>query len=335
MSAATGHQMLDHEDMDSLYRDSPATHAVLLPVLGIRTRFETNSARVLEAVEESFGWWRQLDSEAVSREPDVLRVRVMVHGDDASSAPAERAVIRHSWIDATRLLVQSSHAVGMSDPERREAVGYVSASLVANRQLFRSAVLEALTLSLLSCFDRHPVHAAAVANRDRVVLLAAPSGTGKSTISYVALSSGLELLSDDRVWIQLHPSLQLWSSPRPLRLMPEATATFPELAALALVEIDGKRKIEVFVRGHVAPRTAGEIVTCAMQRPGGSLASLGRATSSDLESALLDQLAPGFDRYPERQRRVMSELSAHGGWRLTLGESPQDALPLLLEMLGG
>ena len=75
------------------------------------------------------------------------------------------------------------------------------------------------------------------------------------------------------------------------------------------------------------------MVMCAMQRSGDTPASLSRATPGDLESALLDHLAPGFDRYPERQRHVMSALSAKGGWRLTLGESPQDALPHLREML--
>jgi len=319
--------------VDALLRDPITDHVVELPVLGLSMRFETNSPQVLDAVEESFGCWRQLDPVAVTVTSDPLRVRLVVYGDTNSRpTDAARAEVRHICPDATRMLIQSSHAVGISDPDRREAVAYVSAELVVDRVHFRAAVLDALTWSLLAHFDRHPVHAAAIGVADRVLLLAASSGTGKSTIAYVAHRSGLTVLSDDRVWIQLEPTLRVWSAPRPLRLLPGTVVLFPELASQPQVEIDGKRKINVTSGGCIAPGGDGGVVTCVMRRGNGapSLESLG---SESIAAALEEQLAPGFDRYPVRRRAVMRMLAEPGGWLLTLGRSPEEALPLVLEVL--
>ncbi|MFI5257269.1 MAG: hypothetical protein ACHQRK_08410 [Gemmatimonadales bacterium] len=307
---------------------------VELPVLGLRTRFETNSAQVLEAVEESFGCWSRLDPSAVTVGTEVVAVRIVVYGDEEPLDTVSRERVRHVCPDATRLVVQSSQAVGISDPERREAVGFVSAALVADRPHFRSSVLDALTLSLLTHFDRHPVHAAAIVRDRRVVLLAAPSGTGKSTVSYLAQRSGLEVLSDDRVWVQLEPAPRVWGTPARLRLVPEAESDFPELAAHPVVEADGKRKIAVPLRGmgEGMSRVPDDIAVCVMERGGGP-ALLERLGPEVVSAALSDQLAPGFDRYPARQREVARRLSAGGGWRLRLSGQAAEALPLLRQML--
>lgn len=318
--------------VDRLLRDPPITHAVVLPVLGIPVRFETNSEAVMSVVEESFGRWQQLGSPDASVGHGPLRVRVVVYAESDSAPTAGHVPVRHVCPDATRVLVQSSQAVGISDPERRDAIAFVNARLVADRAHFRASVLDALTWALLSHFDRHPLHAAAVATADRALLLAAPSGTGKSTIAWLAHRAGLHLLSDDRVWVQLHPTLHIWSAPRPLRFLPTAADRFPELADMPVVETDGKRKLEVSVDARAGSREGDGVVTCIMTRGDGP-ARLERITPPELESALLGQLAPGFDRYPERQREVMQALSTCGGWHLTLSGEPQDALPFLEKML--
>ena len=322
---------------DALLRDPPITGVVELPVLGLPVRFETNSPQVLSAVEESFGCWRRLDARAIGAPStgDVLRVRIVVYEDDrASRELVSRVPVRHICPDETRLLVHSSQVAGISDPARGEAVGYVTAALVADRAHFRAAALEALTYSLLAHFDRHPLHAAGVARGDRAVLLAASSGTGKSTVSYVAHRAGLALLSDDRLWVQRQPALRVWSVPGRLRLLPHAVKEYPELGAMPVEELDGKRKIAVDVgaRGG-APRTFGEVAVCVMER-GSAAASLERVGPAELAASFVDQAAPGFDRYPERGRAVVRALCAGGGWRLRLSPRAEEALPLLERMLG-
>ena len=61
-----------------------------------------------------------------------------------------------------------------------------------------------------------------------------------------------------------------------------------------------------------------------------SLEPVGPLTIID---ALSTNVAPGFDRFPERHARVVRELAAPGGWRLNLSSNPQDALPLIRAML--
>jgi hypothetical protein len=317
----------------ALLEAPPLERVVELPVLGIRTRFATNSSQVLEAVEDSFGCWRGVAPDESSSATGSLNVRLVVYEDATMPHDAmAHAPVRHICPDATRLIIQSSHAVGISDPARREALGYVETSLVADRPHFRAAVLDALTYSLLSYFDRHPVHAAAVAEGDRVVLLAAPSGTGKSTIAYLAHQAGLVVVSDDRVWVQLEPELRIWGAPAPLRLLPEAAVMFRELGGSSVLEIDGKRKLSIDAGAGAMAADAREVAVCVMER-GAAPASLARARPEELARALMEQLAPGFDRHPARQREVVRALTVRGGWRLRLSPSPSEALPLLRQML--
>ncbi|MCG6963855.1 MAG: hypothetical protein LJE95_11365 [Acidobacteria bacterium] len=79
------------------------------------------------------------------------------------------------------------------------------------------------------------LHAAGVAWGGRGVLLPASSGNGKSTIFKAAASAGLDLLSDDLVWV--HPAgdeLKLWAFPRgaPSEPAPEPTIGCVPLAAV-------------------------------------------------------------------------------------------------------
>jgi hypothetical protein len=65
----------------------------------------------------------------------------------------------------------------------------------------------------------------------------------------------------------------------------------------------------------------------------GSRASLERVDGRTVIDALTCGVAPGFDRFPTRNAAVANVLAASGGWRLTLSTDPDDALPLLDEML--
>ena len=173
-------------------------HSVTLPVLGIRTRFETNEPAMLEIVDEAFGVWSALgrhdvlDADAQS----VVRVRIEVDPDGRDDGPVARgAPMSHEMSDDLHFVARCAGSVAESDPARRLATIHATRALVADRARFRTEMLEAVVLALLSCYDRHPVHAAAVAHRGHALLLAAPSGTGKSTIAYLCHAAGLDPVS--------------------------------------------------------------------------------------------------------------------------------------------
>ena len=310
---------------------SSTAYVIELPVLGLATRFETNDAEVARCVEEAFGMWRTLAIESASADvlqasPLLVRVEV-VEGDEGPLPPDGHVVVRYECPDETRVVATTPASVAVSDPLRREAVARVTTGLVADHMHFRTEVLEAVTLALLSHFDRHPVHAAAVALNGRAVLLAAPSGTGKSTLAYHCHLDGLDLLGEDHVRVQLQPRVRVWGWPARVRLI--AGATTLESSA----SIDAAKEV-IHLETDMTPArlVADEISVCCLTRDGGP-AALEPLDTAALASALDEQMAPGFDRFPARWPAVRDALAARGGWRLNLSNDPPDGVQLVRRVL--
>jgi hypothetical protein len=302
-----------------------------LPVLGIATRFETNDAEVAGIVDEAFGMWRVLADECVwsgiaSEPPLVVRVEV-VEGDEGSLSPESHAPVRYSCPDETRVVVETAASVAVSDPLRREAMACVTRGLVADRMHFRAEMLEAVTLALLSHFDRHPVHAAAVALNGRAVLLAAPSGTGKSTLAYHCHLDGLDLLGEDHVRVQVEPRVRVWGWPARVRLLADAAT---HVGAVAIDAV--KQAIHLEEAISAARLVADEISMCCLSRDGGA-ATLEPLDAKALARTLDAQLAPGFDRFPTRWPVVRDALAERGGWRLNLSGDPREGVALVRRLL--
>ncbi|MEP7001945.1 MAG: hypothetical protein ABI969_15765 [bacterium] len=310
---------------DPLLRHPRLEYSVEFCVLGLRTLFESNSQYVIDVVGETFGGWRgqSLDVQAADEVVQVVRVKLIVH-DHADSADVD-APVRHVSTDDGRLLVHSPGSVAVVDPLRRESRAYVTTTLAGDKAHFREHILEAITFALLTDFDRHPVHAAAIARGGRAILLAAPSGTGKSTIAYLAHRSGIDVLGDDHVWIQREPAFRVWGGPLKVRLLADASGHFPELAGIE----PSSRKTTITT--GVAHPPCDRATVCVMTR--GAAVALERVEGSQLRRELAQQLAPGFDRFAARHDDVVGALTADGGWRLTLSNNPSEALPLLERLL--
>jgi hypothetical protein len=324
---------VDFSPADALAPDSALLSPVELAVLGVLVRFETNSRYVLDCIEESFGEWR--DAAPDGSRVDPLRVRLIAYegSEDPDAWRGTHVPVRHTCPDSTRLIAHSPGSIGISDPARREAVAHVSTRLAADRAHFRAAMLEAITLALVTQFDRHPLHAAAISHGHRAVLLAGPSGVGKSTLAWLAHEAELEVLGDDHVWIQLEPAPRLWAWPGRVRLLSDARVLTRRDRGV-IEERDGKRKLALSLGGKPGPTRHAlvDVAVCVLERGEGA-ASLERVSASELASALHRDLAPGFDRFPERHARVVRVLTRRGGWRLHLSSDPAQALPLLRRML--
>jgi hypothetical protein len=312
------------------------SHVATIPVLGLPTRFATNDPLMLEIVDEAFGVWRALAGhDAVDAGVgDRVDVQIVVledgPGDDRD---ARGAAIHHHMSDDLRFIAQSGDSVATSDPARHLATIRTSRALVADRARFRTEMLEAVVLALLSCYDRHPVHAAAVAHHGHALLLAAPSGTGKSTLAYLGHAAGLDLLGDDHVRVQLTPSLRVWGWPGRVRLLAE-TAARMGVTDPAEELANGKRKAVIDARRGVGAGrlVASDATVCVLSRDGGAV-SLEPLAPEAIARALESQLAPGFDRFPARWPAVLRALTARGGWRLNLSDDAHDALPIVRDLL--
>jgi hypothetical protein len=225
--------------------------------------------------------------------------------------------------------------MAISDPIRHEALVYASDGLVRDEEHFRQGYLEAATLALVTHFDRQPLHAAAVHRHGRAVLLMGPSGTGKSTIAYAAHAAGLDVLSEDIVWVQMSPAVRVWGKSQAIHLLADAGVPFPELQHMrASIQSNGKHKMTVPIepRAKEGSVAADRVVVCLLER-GRGCAQLSRVEPNELHFALMQDAAAGFDRYPERRAECAHLLSANGGWRLILSVDPHDGLSLIDDLL--
>jgi hypothetical protein len=318
---------------DPLLRSPRITHSVDLPVLGLVARFETNSRYVHELTEETFGSWRCLATHFTYSPPGGLRVRVIVRG--GSEGVEGHVPVRYFCPDATREVLQTPASFGISDPLRGEAVAVVTTELAADRGHFRNKVLEALTLGLLSRFDRHPIHAAAIGRRGRAVILSGPSGSGKSTLAYAAHAEGFDVLSDDHVWVQVTPALRIWGWPGHILLLPEAASRFPNATDFAPTwdgEGDPKLAYRIDPTGNVDRHVVERAVVCLVER-GSKRPTLTRLAPPAVLDGLTRQLTSGFDLFAHAQGDVIRALTQNGGWHLTLSGDPREAMPLLRRML--
>lgn len=319
---------------DSLLRHVPLPHTLDLPVLGVPVRFEANSPDLVAAVHRSFGAWA-----ALAERPELCsaaRVRVRLYLHDGEEDTTDAPTVHYRLPDPDRLILFTRGSVGVADANQREAFAFVTPTLLAARHQFEYGVVEALTLVLVSAADRYPVHAAAVARGGPAVLLAGPSGVGKSTLAYAAHRTGLRVLGEDVAYVELGPGLRLWGVPGRLHLAPESAAHFPELAGTRPTPLaNGKTKVVVSfdpAASEHLPAT-GTVGVCLLERGSGS-AQLEPLPPADIAASLLADLDPGFDRDMDACRRIVHRLAERGGWRLRLSADPYEGLALLTRAFG-
>lgn len=319
---------------DPLQRGVVTRHVLALPVLGIPVRFESNSPTVIEIADTAMSTWRSITGmpELFARRGVAVRV-IVVEGQegDEPHAPA-----RYYVPDEQRVIITTPGSVGVVDTARRQSLVHATRALVADRDHFRYTMLEAVTLSMLSRFDRVPFHAAALLRDDSALLLAARSGTGKSTIAYAAARSGLSVLAEDLVFLQRRPRLRVWGWPGTLHLAPDAVRHFPELSARQPTLLaNGKLKLAVRARDlNALPALP------VAQRAG--ICLLGRASGRTRVEPLsteqvIEQLATttehGFDIFADVIGELIAALCRHGAWRFDIAGPPQSAVPIIHEML--
>ncbi len=305
-----------------------------LPIMGIPVRFASNDPTFAESVDEAFGVWRWLQRQPEVLSPTRLRARfVLTDGNEGSD---RHAPLTYQMPFRERVVLRTPGSVGVADATAGEVVAMVSRQLVADRAHFRYGVLEALTLALLTRFDRQPFHAAALVRNDTALLLTGPTGVGKSTLSYAAMRAGIDVLTDDAVYLQTDPGFRIWGIPGHLHLPVDAGRHFPELVGAPRTLIaNGKEKIAVPRRGGGAASrapTVSDAGICVLQRgTGGPRAR--RASPAEVKSLLRARREPGFDVFADTIGTAIATLVGRGGWVVTVGGAPSDVVPILDHVL--
>jgi hypothetical protein len=310
-------------------------YRTVIPVLGMPVTFEADAAEVITLAEESFGAWRSLESTPEWIAPVGPTIRVVVRrGSEGSDSHAS---LRHDLPRQGYMTITTPGSRAIADSECNGAAAVVTETLVADRSHFRYGVLEALAFFLLSWQDRQPIHAAALSREGKAVLLAGPSGVGKSTLAYAGLRIGLQVLAEDVVYLQSRPQLRVWGTPGFLHLPPDSARYFPELAERQpTLRANGKMKIAIDVRavGAVPPLPVVDRVTVCLLRRGGSGPGLQELAATEVEQALVTDIEPGFDMFAETIGPVVRKVVQSAmGWQLDLTDHPQTAVEYLRRVL--
>ena len=290
-----------------------------LSVLGVAVSFETNSFEVLELAEATYGG-RSADTTDRHR----VAVRIVVDAGLVDK-PVVPPVVHLPAPDRLVLKLGDGHAT--ADAELGVATAHVStATTVAPG--FRESVLDHLILFLVTRADRCPVHAGAIAREDRALVLAGPSGLGKSSLTYAAMREGFQVLADDTVYVQRDPRLRLWSMPRRIHLPAAAIRHFPELEGTEeRVRPDGRSKIPVDIPAAARADVpwVGHVGLCIL-----SPATVDQpAEQLSPEAAVAEMRATlqgGFRRFAHSLDDCVRAMVEGGCWRLPVTADPRHLL---------
>src|SRR6201999_3308211 len=179
-------------------------------------------------------------------------------------------------------------------------------------------------LFLLTRSGRMPIHAAGVMCGKTALVLAGPSGSGKSTLSLAAMTRGLQILSDDTVYIQPQPRFRIWGFPRPVHVFPADAPGFIQETRLRA----GKLKAVVPVPPPVELPVADHAAVVLLER--GDQVRL-QPVEPSVAVAALSRLEPGFDLLSRESAKAVAAVTALGCWRLTLTRDPAAAIDALMQ----
>ncbi|MGI8782175.1 MAG: hypothetical protein ACR2L2_00785 [Acidobacteriota bacterium] len=299
---------------------------------------ESNRVAVLEAARESFNRYPR-----VSDTPD-YRIRLLVDPEFCEKPPWPSPVFRgHGEIFHIQV---GRESFAQADLGRRTAMGFVSAALAGDTAFFRSMVLECLYFVMATYSQHTYLHASAVASEEKAIILAGPRCAGKSTLAYACGKQGLDVLSDDVVYIEQSgrgrrapAPMRMWGKPWHLKLLPDAVRFFPELNSLEpRIQINNEFCLEVRLDDFLP----GRAVVCAepvavffLERGGVNAVHLETLMADAAYSRMEADLVLDSDKVMEQHRGVWRKLAALPAFRLIAAEDPHVTARFLKDRIQG
>lgn len=223
------------------HRSEGQMQSISLSMAGRPLSLQTDSSRLGE-IASSFFQYGSMNSMHRSRANVSLLVRKRRESSQARcSFPIFRG--RREYVHAD----YGRDGSVWFDLKAREVSGFVSHELVADAEFFRRAVLAVIAGVLAPSMHAVCLHAGCVVRDGKAVLLAAPSGVGKSTLTLSLAMRGWNLLSDEWTFASgTSAGLCAWGMRTSLKLLPDAVRYFPELSAHSpAVALNGEMSFEV------------------------------------------------------------------------------------------
>lgn len=280
--------------------------------LGVTLRVKASHSRLLRAVTIACrGWEAPADPDGPMLELSLKVGPVSVEGPEL--------VVRTDGLELAIRGNVEAHA----DAGNGRAWCRVTRADALDDPAFRESVLDCMILWLLTRHGRTPIHASSFIAGRTAILLAGPSGSGKSCLALAAHAAGFALLSDDTVYLETDRRFRVWGIPRPVHLFPEDAPQY-ERAPTRLR--NGKRKRAIILPPQPRPVVAEAATLCVLDR-GTRVALEPLAPLAAIEA--LGPLEPGFDLLAREIHAGLRRVTWNGAWRLTLGVDPAQAVALL------
>ena len=303
--------------------------------IGTPIRVESNHEAVIHVARENFGRY----GKPLPGESPKFSLRLCVDPVHRAGPPWPKPNFR-SLNHLVHINCGDSN-FAVADLNTGVCIGFVTEAMVEDASFFKSTFLDCLFYVLAVHHNYTPVHCSGVVSRGRGVLICGVSGTGKTTLAYACARSGLQVLSDDVVHLQIDPVndlLRLWGKPWFLRLVPEAVELFPELAGLQpQLRSDHEWYLEIDVENQFPGRA---VVSCEPQ----ALVFLERHQDAenqqlqplDVDSALerlLKDIFVSETAVIERHRQTLKRLLQIKAYTLSYSGDPLKAVEVIRSIL--
>jgi len=320
------------------FRERKVRQAVrALRLLGADFRFTADDNRLLRIVDAAFAGLPPL---RFRRTPAVLDVQLQLQkggrlrGEPPKARYSSGAGLLCGTVDARNFAI--------ADPAGKRAYVAIGEEMLRSPYHARYELLEFAAMTLAArVLGLVPLHGACLSRRGRAVLLLGGSGAGKSTLCLHGLLDGLELVSEDSVFVE-PATLRAVGLANFLHLRAGA-ARLPDTRALAkaihssptIRRRSGIRKLEIDVRNSPmraalrSPRIVATVFVTARQGRDG--AGLQRLDAAEFVARL------ARDQPYATQRKGWGAFVAAAranAYELHRGAHPKDSVSLLQGLLG-
>jgi hypothetical protein len=294
--------------------------------VGFRVNIRTNSRDVLEAAEESWGYYEP------EFECEPMEFRVVVEPQGGLAAQPRFRAQGHIFS-----VLSDADNYAIVDSQGWFACFFLSEKTAADHVRMRWYYVESMAYMLLAQRYVAPIHTACVAHNGAGILLCGPSGAGKSTVSFACARAGWTFISDDCTWLRADSDDRIAiGKPHHARFRDNAPSVFPELAGYAAsARPGGKLTLEVPLSDFPQIRTASRCPIQALfllDRRSGARPRAARLAAGEATDQLLrDNCTYGSD-VDAMHARAIRRLQDLPAWRLHY-ESVDDAVRLLSEVM--